>query len=154
MLAMDFIRENREAVEQAIRDKAVDLDLDALLALDVEVRGLKGEIEALRAERNAISGRFQSASPEERAELGAKAKAAGAQAGDRRADLFAGRRVGLGRIGSRVAHMAQAFGMRVLATGFTLTAERAMAHGVQMAALRPASTELKQGAVSYCTEAV
>jgi phosphoglycerate dehydrogenase-like enzyme len=43
--------------------------------------------------------------------------------------------VGLGRIGSRVAHMAQAFGMRVLATGFTLTAERAMAHGVQMAAL-------------------
>jgi phosphoglycerate dehydrogenase-like enzyme len=43
--------------------------------------------------------------------------------------------VGLGRIGSRVAHMAQAFGMRVLATGFTLTAERAMAHGVRMAAL-------------------
>jgi len=43
--------------------------------------------------------------------------------------------IGLGRIGSRVAHMAQAFGMRVLATGFTLTAERAMAHGVRMAAL-------------------
>jgi D-3-phosphoglycerate dehydrogenase / 2-oxoglutarate reductase len=43
--------------------------------------------------------------------------------------------VGLGRIGSRVAHMAQAFGMRVLATGFTLTAERAMAHGVRMASL-------------------
>jgi phosphoglycerate dehydrogenase-like enzyme len=43
--------------------------------------------------------------------------------------------IGLGRIGSRVAHMAQAFGMRVLATGFTLTAERALAHGVRMAAL-------------------
>jgi len=43
--------------------------------------------------------------------------------------------IGLGRIGSRVAHMAQAFGMRVLATGFTLTVERAMAHGVRMAAL-------------------
>jgi phosphoglycerate dehydrogenase-like enzyme len=43
--------------------------------------------------------------------------------------------IGLGRIGSRVAHMAQAFGMRVLATGFTLTAERAMAHGVRMASL-------------------
>jgi phosphoglycerate dehydrogenase-like enzyme len=43
--------------------------------------------------------------------------------------------IGLGRIGSRVAHMAQAFGMRVLATGFTLTAERALAHGVRMASL-------------------
>jgi phosphoglycerate dehydrogenase-like enzyme len=43
--------------------------------------------------------------------------------------------IGLGRIGSQVARIAQAFGMRVLATGFTLTAERALAQGVQMAAL-------------------
>jgi phosphoglycerate dehydrogenase-like enzyme len=43
--------------------------------------------------------------------------------------------IGLGRIGSLVAHIAQAFGMRVLATGFTLTPERAMAQGVHMAAL-------------------
>lgn len=43
--------------------------------------------------------------------------------------------IGLGRIGSQVARIAQAFGMRVLATGFTLTPERALAHGVQMAAL-------------------
>ena len=43
--------------------------------------------------------------------------------------------IGLGRIGSRVAHIAQTFGMRVLATGFTLTTERALAHGVRMASL-------------------
>jgi phosphoglycerate dehydrogenase-like enzyme len=43
--------------------------------------------------------------------------------------------IGLGRIGSHVARIAQAFGMRVLATGFTLTAERALAHGVRMASL-------------------
>jgi phosphoglycerate dehydrogenase-like enzyme len=43
--------------------------------------------------------------------------------------------IGLGRIGSHVAHLAQAFGMQVLATGFTLTAERALAHGVRMASL-------------------
>jgi phosphoglycerate dehydrogenase-like enzyme len=43
--------------------------------------------------------------------------------------------IGLGRIGSQVARIAQAFGMRVLATGFTLTAERALAQGVQMASL-------------------
>jgi phosphoglycerate dehydrogenase-like enzyme len=43
--------------------------------------------------------------------------------------------IGLGRVGSHVAHMAQAFGMRVLATGFTLTPARALAHGVRMASL-------------------
>jgi phosphoglycerate dehydrogenase-like enzyme len=43
--------------------------------------------------------------------------------------------IGLGRIGSRVAHIAQAFGMHVLATGFTLTSERALAHGVRIASL-------------------
>jgi seryl-tRNA synthetase len=82
MLSMDFIRTNGDAVRQAIAAKGVDLDLDALLALDADVRAGKGEIEALRAERNAISAGFQSAAPEERAALGAKAKAAGARAGE------------------------------------------------------------------------
>ena len=58
MLALDFVKANRETVERAIRDKGVDLDLDALLALDSEVRGLKTEIDELRAERNAISAQF------------------------------------------------------------------------------------------------
>ena len=82
MLAMDFIKAERETVERAIRDKGVDLDLDTLLALDAEVRGLKTEIEALRAERNAISAQFPKAAPEEKAELGRKAKEAGARAGE------------------------------------------------------------------------
>ncbi len=82
MLAMDFIKAERETVERAIRDKGVDLDLDALLALDAEVRGLKTEIETLRAERNAISAQFPKAAPEEKAELGRKAKEAGARAGE------------------------------------------------------------------------
>ena len=82
MLGMDFIKSNRADVERAIRDKGVDVDLDALLALDAEVRGAKGEIEALRASRNAISARFKDASPDERAALGAEAKAAGARAGE------------------------------------------------------------------------
>ncbi len=43
--------------------------------------------------------------------------------------------IGLGRIGTHVARIAQAFGMRVLATGFTLTSARALAVGVQMASL-------------------
>jgi seryl-tRNA synthetase len=81
MLALDFVKANRATVERAIRDKGVDLDLDELLKLDTQVRGLKTEIESLRAERNTISARFPKASPEEKAELGRKAKEAGARAG-------------------------------------------------------------------------
>ena len=80
MLALDFVKTNRETVERAIRDKGVELDLEALLILDAEVRAAKTEIERLRAERNAISAQFPKASPEEKAELGRKAKEAGAQA--------------------------------------------------------------------------
>jgi seryl-tRNA synthetase len=87
MLALDYIRTNRETVERAIRDKGVGLDLDALLALDTEVRALKTEIEALRAERNAISAQFPKAAAEEKAELGRKAKEAGARASELESDL-------------------------------------------------------------------
>jgi seryl-tRNA synthetase len=87
MLAMDFIKSSRAEVERAIRDKGVDVDLDALLALDAEVRGLKTEIDRLRAERNTVSAKFKDASPEEKAELGRIAKEAGARAGELEADL-------------------------------------------------------------------
>ena len=82
MLDMNFIKSNRADVERAIRDKGVGIDLDALLALDAEVRGAKGEIETLRANRNAISARFKDAAPEAKAALGAEAKAAGARASE------------------------------------------------------------------------
>jgi seryl-tRNA synthetase len=84
---MDFIREQPDVVRQAIAVKGVDVDLDALLALDAEVRAAKAEIEALRAERNAISAGFQRAAPEDRGALSAKAKAAGARAGELEAAL-------------------------------------------------------------------
>jgi len=87
MLSMEFIKANRDAVERAIRDKGVAVEVDALLALEAEVRGAKTEIEALRASRNAVSARFKDALPEERAALGAEAKAAGARAGELEAAL-------------------------------------------------------------------
>ncbi len=80
MLGMDFVKANRETVARAIEVKGVDLDLEALLVLDSEVRGLKTEIEGLRAERNAFSAKFKDATPEEKAELGRNAKDAGARA--------------------------------------------------------------------------
>ncbi len=82
MLAMDFIKANRETVERAIRDKGVSLDLDELLALEGEARSLKTEIDNLRAERNRISNCFKDAAPEERAGLGRQAKEAGARASE------------------------------------------------------------------------
>jgi seryl-tRNA synthetase len=82
MLGIDFIKANREAVARAIEVKGVDLDVDAILSVDSEVRALKTEIDQLRAERNAISGRFKDAKPEEKAELGKKAKEAGARASE------------------------------------------------------------------------
>src|SRR4051812_13280614 len=80
MLGLDFVKANRAAVEQAIRDKGVDLDLEALFALDADVRAGKTEIDRLRAERNAVSAKFKDATPEEKAELGRQAKEAGARA--------------------------------------------------------------------------
>jgi seryl-tRNA synthetase len=80
MLALDYIKANRETVERAIRDKGVGLDLDTLLDLDSQVRAAKTEIDRLRAERNAISARFRDATPGEKAELGRQAKDAGARA--------------------------------------------------------------------------
>ncbi len=87
MLALDFVKANRETVERAIRDKGVELDLDALLALDGEIRAAKTEIDRLRAERNSVSAKFKDASPEERAELGQRAKEAGARASALEAEL-------------------------------------------------------------------
>jgi seryl-tRNA synthetase len=84
---MDFIKSNRETVERAIRDKGVELDLDALLSVESEARALKTEIDTLRASRNAISARFKDAAPEEKAALGAEAKAAGARASELEAQL-------------------------------------------------------------------
>jgi seryl-tRNA synthetase len=87
MLGMDFIKANRETVERAIAQKGVDLDLDVLLGLETETRALKTQIDELRASRNAISAKFKDAKPEEKAALGAEAKAAGAKAGELESQL-------------------------------------------------------------------
>jgi seryl-tRNA synthetase len=86
MLGLDFVKANRDAVEQAIRNKGVDVDLDQVLSLDGEVRAAKTEIDRLRAERNAVSARFKDASPQEKAELGRQAKEAGARASELEAE--------------------------------------------------------------------
>ena len=87
MLALDFVKANRETVERAIRNKNVSLDVEDLLSLDAEVRALKTEIDSLRAERNSVSAKFKDATQEEKAELGRQAKEAGARASQLEGEL-------------------------------------------------------------------
>ncbi|MGZ8360974.1 MAG: serine--tRNA ligase, partial [Allosphingosinicella sp.] len=79
MLSLPFIRENIDAVRRAIAEKGVMLDLDALLALDGEVREMKTRVDELRRQRNEISDSFKGAAPAERPSLGQRAKAIGAE---------------------------------------------------------------------------
>ncbi|MBR6822756.1 MAG: serine--tRNA ligase [Clostridia bacterium] len=58
MLDIKFLRENPEIVRQNIRNKFQDSKLplvDEVIALDRENRDIKGEVEALRAQRNKLS---------------------------------------------------------------------------------------------------
>jgi seryl-tRNA synthetase len=87
MLALQWIRENVDAVRRAAEAKNAPLDLDRLLALDAEVRELKTRIDELRRQRNEISASFKTADPADRPALGAKAKAFGAEAAEAEAAL-------------------------------------------------------------------
>ncbi|HEY0027432.1 MAG TPA: serine--tRNA ligase [Allosphingosinicella sp.] len=87
MLSLQFIRDNPDAVRAAAEQKNVRLDLDRLLALDGEVRGLKSRIDDLRRQRNELSAGFKTADPADRPALGAKAKAMGAEATEAEATL-------------------------------------------------------------------
>src|SRR3982751_1512809 len=87
MLSLQFIRDHADAVRKAAGQKTAALDLDRLLALDGEVKGLKTRIDDLRRQRNEISAGFKTADPAERPALGAKAKALGAEAGETEAAL-------------------------------------------------------------------
>lgn len=75
MLSLSFVRDNRETVAAAIAAKNASLDLDALLALDGEVRGARSRIDELRRQRNEISESFRTADAADRPALGQRAKA-------------------------------------------------------------------------------
>ena len=74
MLDIRFVRENPEAVKENIRKKYQDSKLplvDEVISLDKENREIKGEVEALRANKNRISkeiGRLMSQGLKEEAE--------------------------------------------------------------------------------------
>ena len=63
MLDINYIRANRQKVEDAIRNKAYEIDLDEILKLDDARKELSREIDALRQERNQISAQMKGGKP-------------------------------------------------------------------------------------------
>lgn len=64
MLDINFIRANRQKVEDAIHNKVYDIDLDEILRLDDERKELSREVDALRQERNQISAQMKGGKPD------------------------------------------------------------------------------------------
>ncbi len=56
MLDIKFIRENKDRVQEAAKNKNIDLDVNKLLELDGKRRELLQKIEELRAQRNELAG--------------------------------------------------------------------------------------------------
>jgi seryl-tRNA synthetase len=69
MLDRRFIRENPEAVKDAVRVKGIDLDVDELLRLDQQTRELQRETDEANTRRKSIAKEFGRSSDERKAEL-------------------------------------------------------------------------------------
>ena len=63
MLDIKFIRENADKVKQAAKNKNNKVDIDHLLKLNEEKRGLQVEIDELRAKRNELAKRNKNGKP-------------------------------------------------------------------------------------------
>ena len=61
MLDVKFIRENKDIVAAGAKKKRIEIDLDALVALDDKRRELQAKIDGKRAEQNAASDKIASA---------------------------------------------------------------------------------------------
>jgi seryl-tRNA synthetase len=75
MLDIKFIRENKEEIAEAAKNKNIKLDLDLLLEIDEKRRKLLVELEKIRAERNELAKSNKGGKPtEDQIEKGKKLK--------------------------------------------------------------------------------
>jgi seryl-tRNA synthetase len=74
MLDIAFIRQNADKVRNAVTNKRLDLDVDALLAADKLRRETVSLLDTKRARKNTLSALIPKAKPDERAALVAEAK--------------------------------------------------------------------------------
>ncbi|MCM3884919.1 serine--tRNA ligase [Frankia sp. R82] len=97
MLDKRFIRDNPQAVRDAVAAKGIDLDVDELLQLDQENRKLQFEVDEAQAQRRSRSKQFAKADEARRAELRAEQEAFDRQLKDNRERLA--------RTGARLAEL-------------------------------------------------
>jgi seryl-tRNA synthetase len=69
MLDIKFIRENKDLVQMGAKKKHVDINIDALIALDDKRKAMMTASEAKRAEQNIVSQKLPSADPATKATL-------------------------------------------------------------------------------------
>ncbi|MDZ7611765.1 MAG: serine--tRNA ligase [Candidatus Moranbacteria bacterium] len=75
MLDINFIRENKEAVAEAVKNKKIDLNLDQLLEIDEKRRKIIVELDKARAERKELAKSAKGEKPtQEQIEEGKKIK--------------------------------------------------------------------------------
>ncbi len=65
MLDINYIRANRQKVEDAIKNKGYTISLDDILKLDDERKDLSQQIDTLRQERNQISAQMKNGKPDQ-----------------------------------------------------------------------------------------
>lgn len=77
MLDLKFIRENPQAVKEAVQLKRISLDVDELLRADQDLVAFKKKVQALNEEKNANAKKMKGASPEEREAIIARGREVG-----------------------------------------------------------------------------
>lgn len=65
MLDINYIRDNRQKVEDAIKNKGYTIDLDEILQLDDARKELSQKTDVLRQERNQISSQMKNGKPDQ-----------------------------------------------------------------------------------------
>ncbi len=65
MLDLQFIRDNSDAVKEAVKNKQVDVNVDDLLKLDKQRAELQSNVDELRRQRNQLAGKGKNPSAED-----------------------------------------------------------------------------------------
>jgi len=63
MLDIKFIRENKEKIKTAVKNKNINLDVNKLLEIDEERRGADTKIDEIRARRNKLANELKKGKP-------------------------------------------------------------------------------------------
>lgn len=65
MLDIKFIHENKDKIKEAAKNKNIDIDIDELLSVDDERRGVLSEIEIKRSRRNELAQLGKNGKPDQ-----------------------------------------------------------------------------------------